>query len=97
MHLWWYLNKKKCLQQVKFCLLKVNSHRKFSSAVVIAVIQHIIDVDRDNIMKSVGDVTFNPLNDSPLILHLLENYHLLKPYPLQRACIRKTLSSFYLY
>jgi len=97
MYVKWYLNKKKYLQQVKWCLLKVNSHRRLSSVVVIAIIQHIIDTDRENILKSVGDVNFNPLNDSPLILHLLENYHLLKPYRLHRLCIRKLLCRFHSY
>jgi len=97
MEIWWYINKKKYLQQVKYCLLKVNSHRKLSSTIVISIIQYVIDTDRENILKNVGDITFNPLNDSPLILHILENYHLLKPYKTHRDCIRKILCKYHLH
>jgi hypothetical protein len=93
MNIWWYFNKKESLKSVKYDLLRLSSKRLLASTIVIAIIQHVIDIDRENILKSIKDVQFNPLNDSPLILHLLENYHLLKPYPIHRYHIKRVLKS----
>lgn len=87
--MWWYFNKKKCLKKVKWDLLRSPSKRLLKSTMVIGIIQHVIDTNREDILKSIPDVSFNPLNDSPLILHILDNYKLMKPYPEHRYYIKK--------
>lgn len=89
MTIWWHFNKRKCLREVKFELLRLSSKRTIKSTIVISIIQHVIDSDRENLLKTIPGVTFNPMNDAPLILHLLENYELMKPYPSHRYYIRK--------
>lgn len=91
MNLWWYFNKKDALKEVKWDLLRISSQRKLQNTIVISIIQHLIDTERKNILKNIPDVNFNPMNDAPLILHLLNNYNLLKPYPLHRYHIKRIL------
>lgn len=86
---WWFINRHRVLKRVKFELLLNPHNRSVKSSIVIHIIQNAIDGHRDEIYKSIPKVTFNPLNDSPLILHILENYHLLEPYPEHRRYIKK--------
>ena len=86
---WWFMNKHRVLKRVKYELFLNPRKRSVKSSIVIHIIQTAIDDYRDEIYKSISDISFNPLNDSPLILHILENYHLLEPYPEHRMYIKK--------
>ena len=86
--LWWHFNKKHCLQEVKYDILRLSSKRALTSIIVISIIQHVIDIDRETLVKKIPSTFFNPLNDAPLILHILANYELLKPYKEHRYHIR---------
>ena len=94
--IWWHFNKKKCLREVKYDLLRLASKRTLKNTIVISIIQHVIDTDREKLLENIPGVSFNPMNDSPLILHILENYELLKPYPGHRYHIRTVLKKIYL-
>ena len=96
MNIWWFFYKRKCLDNVKKELFRLSSKRLLTTTIVISIIQHVIDTDRENLLKTIPDVQFNPMNDSPLILHLLENYNLLKPYPEHRYHIRRVLKSTFI-
>lgn len=70
--------------------LFLNPHkRNHKASLIIHLLGELIEKNRDAINKSIPDVQFNPLNDSSLIMHLLSNYHLLKPYPVERYLIKK--------
>lgn len=91
--MWWFFNKKDCLKQVKYELFKLSNDRSIISTIVIAIIQNVIDTNREDILKNIPNMSFNPINDAPLILYILEHYELLKPYPIHRYHIKKVLKS----
>ena len=91
--MWWKLKKARYIKMLKYQLFLHPSRRNIKSSLIIHLLCDLIEKNRNEIMSSIQDVQFNPLNDSPLILHLLENYHLLKPYPVERYFIRQICMS----
>jgi hypothetical protein len=54
------------MNNVKKDLFRLSSKRLLTTTIVISIIQHVIDTDRENLLKTIPDVQFNPMNDSTI-------------------------------
>jgi|TARA_B110000285_G_scaffold202331_1_gene237585 hypothetical protein len=90
--MFWALRKKSRLHGVKIALMKFTEHRSVKHDTVIKIIEHCLILDRDIIITNCKDIDFNPLNDKPLILHILEHFYILDSFPEHKRLIKKILS-----
>lgn len=90
--MFWAFKKNSRLRGVKLALMKFPENRSIKHDTVIKIIEHCILLDREVILDKCKGVDFNPLNNSPLILHILEHFHILDAFPKHKKLIKKILS-----
>ena len=89
--MFWVFKKNKILNEIKYQIFLEPIKRNLKTKIVIKILEDLIDNNRTYLLSLIPDTTFNPLNDGPLLLHLVSNWHLMNYFPEHKYFIKKLL------
>lgn len=88
----WVFQKSTLLRRIKSELLMEPFYRPVRTKTIIFILQDLIENNRDYLLKLIGgDCVFNPLNNLPLMIHIIENWKLLNNFPKHKILIKKII------
>lgn len=88
----WALRKGGLLRDVKESINYPRTSRTVKQNTVIDLIQVCIRHHRELFVEKLGDIQLNPMEDTYLVLHVLDNFYIMDMFPAHKKVIKKILS-----
>ena len=88
----WSIRKGWLLQEVKNAVYSPSLTRSVKHNVVIELIQVCIRHHRELFVEKLGDIQLNPMEETHIVLHVLDNFYIMDMFPAHKKVIKKILS-----
>mgnify|MGYP000341986641 CR=1 FL=1 len=88
----WALRKGGLLRDVKESINYPRTSRTVKQNTVIDLIQVCIRHHRELFVEKLGDIQLNPMEETHIVLHVLDNFHIMDMFPAHKKVIKKVLS-----
>ena len=87
----WSIRKRGLLQEVKNAVYSPTLNRSVKHRVVIEIIRMCIQYNRELFVEKCGDSHVNPIQDTHIIIHVLDNFYIMDMFPAHKKVIKKIL------
>lgn len=91
----WAFRKGSLLKRLRFELLLDPIRRSLKTKTIVFILDELIENNRSDLLKLIGDdnLTFNPLNNLPLMLYIVDNWKILNNFPEHKRLIKKIIKT----